>query len=169
MKTRAAVLAFACAVVGCLALFGCSSSEPASDAGQPSGEPQQASQPADAAKDEPQAESKYAVTIDDCKVTTDYRGKPAIVVTYTFTNNSDKATAFMTAISAKCFQNGVQLDYAVVEDADGQSGMNEIKPGATTTVDQSYLLDDESDVSAECTELISLSDDILAEKTFSVA
>lgn len=165
MKARVTITAATFALAGCLAMFGCSSGEPASDSGA-APEPAQ-SEPAQ--QQESKAEAKYAVSIDDCKVTTDYSGKPAIVVTYSFTNNADKATAFMTAISAKCFQNGVELDFGVVEDADAQSGMNEIKPGATTTVQEAYLLDDESDVTVECTELISLSDDILAEKTFSVA
>ena len=63
----------------------------------------------------------------------------------------------------------MQLDSAIVNDIDSQSTMNEIKPGATTTVQWAYLLDDQSDVSVECTELISFSDAVLAEKTFSVA
>ena len=76
---------------------------------------------------------------------------------------------FFTAVSAKAFQNGVQLDTAIVSDIDSQSSMNEIKPGATTTVQQAYLLDEQSQVSVECTELISLDDTVLAEKTFDVA
>ncbi len=113
--------------------------------------------------------SEYAVTIDDCTTTTDYAGEPAIVVTYTFENNSDKATSFMVAIDDECYQNGVQLDFAVVDDADSQSSMNDVKPGASTTVQKAYLLDDESDVTVECKELISFDDVMLAEKTFSVA
>ena len=107
-------------------------------------------------------------TIADCPVTADYSGETAIVVTYTFTNNSDKATAFFTAVSAKAFQNGVQLDTGIVQDIDAQSSINEIKSGATTTVQQAYLLDDQSEVSVECTELISFDDTVIAEKTFSV-
>ena len=56
-----------------------------------------------------------------------------------------------------------------MSDIDSQSSMNEIKSGATTTVQQAYLLDDQSQVSVECTELISLDDTVLAEKTFDVA
>ncbi len=169
MKARVTIAAASLALAGCLALFGCSSGgsedKPAADQG--GSEP--ASQPADEQKQEPAEEAKYAVTIDDCAVTEDYSGAPAIVVTYTFTNNAEKATPFMTAISAKCFQNGVELDTAIVQDIDAQSALNEVKPGATTTVQEAYLLDDQSDVSVECTELISLDDTVLAEKTFPVA
>lgn len=116
-----------------------------------------------------ESSSAYAVTIDDCAVTSDYEGKSAIVVTYTFTNNSEDAQSFLSAISAKCFQNGVQLDIAMVSDIDSQSTLSEIKPGASVTVQEAYVLDDQSEVTVECSELISFNDDILAERTFSVA
>ena len=158
MRKKIGTVAAACALAACVGLFGCS----------PSGE--KADDAAQAAQKEPeQKESKYAVSIDECTVVQDYAGKAAIVVTYTFTNNAEKAVPFFTAVSAKAFQNGVQLDTAIVSDIDSQSSMNEIKSGATTTVQQAYLLDDQSQVSVECTELISLDDTVLAEKTFDVA
>ena len=164
MRKKIGTLAAACALAACVGLFGCSSG--GSEA--PSGE--KADDAAQAAQKEPeQKESKYAVSIDECTVVQDYAGKAAIVVTYTFTNNAGKAVPFFTAVSAKAFQNGVQLDTAIVSDIDSQSSMNEIKSGATTTVQQAYLLDDQSQVSVECTELISLDDTVLAEKTFDVA
>ena len=159
MRKKIGTLAAACALAACVGLFGCSSG--GSEA--PSGEK------ADDAAQAAQKESKYAVSIDECTVVQDYAGKAAIVVTYTFTNNAEKAVPFFTAVSAKAFQNGVQLDTAIVSDIDSQSSMNEIKSGATTTVQQAYLLDDQSQVSVECTELISLDDTVLAEKTFDVA
>lgn len=164
MKKSIAGVVAACSLTACVALFGCSSGGTSAQGGdQADGQPQQAEQ------QEPAKESKYAVSIDDCTVTQDYAGKAAIVVTYTFTNNAEKAVPFFTAVSAKAFQNGVQLDTGIVNDIDSQSTMNEIKPGATTTVQQAYLLDDQTQVSVECTELISLDDTIIAEKTFDVA
>ena len=165
MKKRFAMAAAACAVAGCLGMFGCSSGGSEPQATDQPEEPQQASKTDEA----PAAEAKYKVSIDDCTVTADYADKPAIVVTYTFENASEEAQSFMVAISAKCFQNGVQLDTAIVDDIDAQSTMNDVKPGASTTVQQAYLLDDQSDVTVECTELISFDSEILAEKTFSVA
>lgn len=165
MRKALAGAVMAVSMTGCLALFACSGgSDEATNEAPATDTPQQATQ------QEPEKEaSKYAVSIDDCTVTTDYSGKAAIVVTYTFTNNSDKATAFFTAVSAKAFQNGVQLDTGIVQDVDAQSSVSEIKSGATTTVQQAYLLDDQSEVSVECTELISFDDTVIAEKTFSVA
>lgn len=148
-----------------LALAGCNGSDAGDDA--PAAE-----QPAEEQTEEPaeeRASSKYAVTIDGSTVTTDYEGKPAIIVDYTFTNNSDDATSFAVACSQKAFQNGVQLETAVVLDDLGNGYLAEIKPGATTSARRAYSLADESDVTVEVTELISFDDTILAEATFPVA
>lgn len=112
---------------------------------------------------------KYVVSIDDATATTDYAGNPAIVVTYTWTNNSDKDASFTFALNAECFQNGVECETAVVQDINNGNSLSELKPGATATTQQAYKLADTSDVTVEVTELISFSNEILAEKTFSVA
>lgn len=148
-----------------LALAGCNGSDAGDDA--PAAEKpaeEQTEQPA-----EEEASSKYVVTIDGSTVTTDYEGKPAIIVDYTFTNNSDDATSFAVACSQKAFQNGVQLETAVVLDDLGNGYLAEIKPGATTSARMAYSLADESDVTVEVKELISFDDTILAEATFPVA
>ena len=148
-----------------LALAGCNGSDAGDDA--PAAE-----QPAEEQTEQPaeeKASSKYVVTIDGSTVTTDYEGKPAIIVDYTFTNNSDDATSFAVACSQKAFQNGVQLETAVVLDDLGNGYLAEIKPGATTSARMAYSLADESDVTVEVKELISFDDTILAEATVPVA
>lgn len=114
------------------------------------------------------AASEYGVTIDDASLSTDYQGNPAVIVTYTWTNNSDKATSFAVALHAKCFQDGVQCDTAIVTGTDSNY-MTEVKPGASSTVQLAYAVSGTSDVTIEVTDLISFSDEILAEKTFSLA
>lgn len=112
-------------------------------------------------------DSNYAVTIDSCKQTKDYAGKPAVVVTYTWTNNSDEDRSFMTAISGKVFQDGVQLDTAVVSNTDTSDTMKEIKPGKSLKVKMAYELDNtKSPVTVECSEWVSFDDALLAKKTF---
>ena len=115
-------------------------------------------------------QAAYGVTIDDCRVTEDYRGNPAAVVTYTFTNNSDEATSPAVAVHAKAFQNGTELELAVVADAE-ESGksMNEVKPGSSITYESAYELADMSDLTVEVEELFSFSDELLAEQTFSLS
>ncbi|WP_172623334.1 DUF5067 domain-containing protein [Arabiibacter massiliensis] len=159
-------------VLATQAMFSAALDEAAGNASSSSTTPPAATdagQPVPASGSDEGKQAKYAVSIDDCQVTQDYSGAPAIVVTYTFANNSDKPQSFIVAVSAKAFQNGVQLDTGIVQDIDAQSSMNEVKPGATATVQMAYALDDQSDVSVECTELISMDDAVLAQKTFSVA
>lgn len=127
-------------------------------------------QPVDASQEAAEAPaSDYAVSIDGCTVTTDYQGAPAVIIDYTFTNNSDEDTSFAVACSQKAFQNGVQLESAIVTDDLGNGYMAEIKPGATTQARLAYTLTDQSDVTVEVEELISFDDAKLAEATFSVA
>lgn len=164
MKSKFITVAAACLIAGCMGLAGCSSngsSGASSNDGSSSNEAQQATQA--------QNDSDYEVTIDGCEITTDYAGKKAAVVTYTWTNNSDKDNSFMVAISADAFQNGTQLGSAIVSDIDAQATMNKIKPGITQTVQEAYELADDSDITVECSELISFNDELLAEAVFQVA
>ena len=161
------VVALAAAVAAPLALTACGggASEPQADAGAPAGEQAQEAEP-----EEEAPASDYAVTIDGSTVTTDYEGNPAMVIDFSFTNNSDEATSFAVACSQKAFQNGVQLETAIVMDEDlGNGYMAEIKPGATTQARLAFSLTDESEVTVEVSELFSLDDTILAEATFPVA
>ena len=120
---------------------------------------------------EPQAaeQSACGVTIDGCRVTEDYQGNPAAVVTYTFTNNSDEATSFMVALYPKVFQNGVELGTAIGSDWDSEKYSSDVKPGSSTTVEMGYALEDMSDITVEVEELLSFSDAVLAEQTFSLS
>ncbi len=168
MKARVFGMAATFALAGCLALAGCSSgSTDDSQEATTSGDEQSATQ------EEETVQSDYEVSIDDCVVTEDYEGNSAIVVTFTWTNNSEDNQMFEVAIDATAFQNGIELDYATIsvtnEEFDTNSAYNEIKPGTTQTVQQAFLLDDQSEVTVECTEFISLDDTLLAEATFSLA
>lgn len=161
MKKRIIAAIVAGVLVAGLGVAGCSSKGSSNSSSESSQEAQQASQK--------QSDSDYAVSIDRCEIGTDYAGKKAAIVTYTWTNDSDKATSFMVAINAKAFQNGVQLDSAIGSNIDSQDRLNDIKPGVSQTVQEAYVLDDDSDVTIECSELISFSDELLAEATFKVA
>ena len=157
-------VALACAVMACpVALVGCND-----DAGEQGAVATTGEQPAEEQPVE-EVQSEYDVTIDGATVTTDYEGAPAMIVDYSFTNNSDEATSFAVACSQKAFQNGVQLETAIVTEALGNGYLAEIKPGATTTARMAYSLTDQSDVTVEVSELISLDDTLLAQATFPAA
>lgn len=106
----------------------------------------------------------YTVAIETARLSKDYEGKKVVVVKYKFTNNGEKAVPFMTAIIAKAFQDGVELQPAVVDSTkdkkfDSGNSLKEIKKGASIEVEEGYLLSsDKSTVEVEATEFISLNE-----------
>ena len=115
--------------------------------------------------------SHYEVTIDGYELAEDYEGKPSIIITYSWVNNSDKTISALVALSDKVFQNGVQLESTVVLDpeVDTNAAMSDVKPGYGNTYQFAYVLSDDSDVTVEVSELISFDESLLAETTFSIS
>lgn len=128
--------------------------------------------PTVAATDEPVATSDYAVTIDGAEKAKDYQKRAVLIVSYTFTNNSNEAQSFIFAVVHKAFQNGVQLEDAIVTDGKHGSAnsMKEIKPGATIKVYEAYVLDDKkAPVQIEVGESFSLDESLIASKTIKIS
>lgn len=137
-----------------------------------SSEPQEASEaPVNAQPISPESGllGDYEVSILEARTASDYEGKPAIIVGYQFTNHSDENQKFMVAVHGKAFQNGVQLESAILAGSDenykGDNYLKDVQPGATLEVEQAYRLQDEiSEVTVEVSELISFSKDKLTKK-----
>lgn len=114
----------------------------------------------------------YHVEIQDFKLVQDYAGEPAIVIAYTFTNNGEENAAAMWSLSDIAYQNGVQLDSAIIADSsvlDSESSMKELQTGASIDVQKAYLLtSDTAPVEFEVSELISFDDTKLG-KTFEIS
>lgn len=110
----------------------------------------------------------YVVLLKDAKVVeSSLDGDTILVVTYSFTNNSENAAAFMYALTDKAFQNGVETgdvytNFGIEDDYDFDAKSREIQPGVTLDVQVAYELNDAtSDVTLEITEFISFNDDKL--------
>lgn len=84
----------------------------------------------------------YYVEIKSASLAQDYKGNPAIVVTYAWTNNSDDTTSSMTAVSCSAFQDGVELETAIITDDsyDSDSFMTEVRPGTTIDIQAAFVL-----------------------------
>lgn len=155
-----------------LALAGCGSDEPTTT--EPAQTGDQAAQVEPDAGEAEQAgtdsgeATAFEVSIGSCTVTEDYEGNPAIVVEYTWTNNNSEAMMFDVNVITRAFQNGVELDYAILmsDEFDVDDSMKEIKPGVTQTVYKPYLLDDMSEVTVEVEDWFS--DGPVAEKAFTL-
>lgn len=105
----------------------------------------------------------YKCVVKKAEKYTDYTGKDAILITYEFTNNSNKNTFFDMALYAKAYQGGVNLDTTYI-DAETNT-FTEIKPGVTIEVQEAYALrDTTTEIEIEISELISLSDDKIVTK-----
>lgn len=147
-----------------------------SDSGK-SSEPNSGNPPASAQNDPGNQQGTgtigdYAIEIKEATVTKDYNDKPALVVTFSFTNNSDKEISFLSAVSDKAYQDGVQLQTtipAIGSDVNTSSQMTDLKPGAGTEVTAIYCLSNTaSEVEIEVTDLLELGTDKVV-KTFSIA
>lgn len=112
------------------------------------------------------ATSEYEVKIDKLERTTDVDGKPAILVTYTWTNNSSEPTMFLAAVSTRAMQSGVELQTALVQGGDPAASTEEVQPGGSAVVTEAFALRDSSDVTIECTDMFSMDEIVIADRTF---
>lgn len=113
----------------------------------------------------------YYVEIGSARFGKDYDGNSVIFITYNFTNNSNENASFLWSISDTAFQDGIQLDSALVfsdNQYDSDASSLELKPGATITLEEAYVLrNTTSPVEVELTEFLSLNNNKL-EKIFNI-
>lgn len=125
-----------------------------------------------ATQQEGDLEGLYIKIASATKSVNDYQGKPTVLVTYDWTNKSDSNASFMVAANAQVFQNGKQLEHAIyTENPEGYSAdesMKDLQPGASATVVEAYVLDDNSPITVEVTDLFSLTSKEKVEHTFTL-
>lgn len=89
------------------------------------------------------------------RIVKDYTGKPALVLTFNWTNNSEETTNAAFALRVEGFQGGIETDYGILLDSSVDTGsmIRDIKPGTTITVDWAITLyDTETDVELEISD-----------------
>lgn len=105
----------------------------------------------------------HHVEIKSALLTEDYKGKPAIVITYSWTNNSEGTTSAMASLTGKAFQDGVQLESAVMGDTDVydmNASMKDIQPGTTLDIQNAYVLENiDSKVAFQVEQFLNLSNE----------
>lgn len=104
----------------------------------------------------------YYVKLTGVTVAEDYEGNPALIVNYDFTNNSEEAASAMFSLNIDVFQNGLELETAIIADAsvyDSGQSMRDIQTGATLSCQDAFVLEDTtSPVEVHVSELISFDD-----------
>ena len=117
-------------------------------------------------------EGAHVRIVSAVKSGNDYEGKPTVLVTYEWTNRTTKNNSFMALTHAQVFQNGRALDTAIYSENpagyDAASSMAETQPGATATVTEGYVLDDDSPVDVEVSALFAVGDDSKVTHTFAL-
>ena len=108
-----------------------------------------------------------AVTIDGLTTGTDYEGNQDVVLTATFTNNSDENVAPVTALNIEVYQDGTQQDMAISNDVDTSNFSNKVQPGSSVQFQVCYEAPSGSDVEVDIYELITENE--LASQTFSLS
>lgn len=90
----------------------------------------------------------YYVEIKNAELAEDYEGSPALIVTYAWTNNSDKTTVAATSVLCHAFQDGVGLDTAIIMNSSifDANSMTEVRPGTTIDVQAAFKLSNTSSI-----------------------
>lgn len=112
---------------------------------------------------------QYDVEIVSARISNDYQGNPAAIVTYSFTNNGNSNATFLTSVSANAFQNSVQCGVAVITsgEMDAQPSMSQVQPGGTLEVECAYSLQDTTNpVTIQVGPYVNFSGEVNAQMTF---
>jgi len=113
----------------------------------------------------------YDFEIKSARIDTNYDNKPVVVVTYSFTNNTDSTEDFKSDLDCKAFQNGVELEgtYSLSSGRDLKGDENtDIMPGYTSEFEVAYLLNDSAtDIVVQITRRFSNST-VFATRTFTM-
>jgi hypothetical protein len=115
---------------------------------------------------------EYSVSITGCAPAKTYEDKDAVVVTYSWTNNSQNTADFLSAFNTMVSQNGVKCDTAIVTDDSGYNADNQTKdvgPGESLDVQVVYLLQDTANpIDVSVFEFLSTTNETVTQ-TFDIA
>lgn len=151
------------ALVLALGLTACGSSS-VGDTNTPAGSDSQQQESTPSSPDGEGTLGKYAVKFTGYTLAKDYQGQDTVIISFDFTNNDEDATSAMVALNIDAYQDGIELESAILTDApegyDSESEMKNIKQGATLNCQKAFVLSNTSSpVEVEAEELFSLSSD----------
>lgn len=92
---------------------------------------------------------------------TDYEGNKCLYYYYTFTNNGEENATAGIAAHVQCFQDGSECEMAITEDVNDSMNnyaMNEVQPGGTAEVCQTYKLKSDTEITIEASDMLSFDD-----------
>lgn len=118
--------------------------------------------PAEPVRTNPAVLGDYTVEIQSATITQDYEGNPAVVIDYSWTNNSSETTSPLFSVTTAVFQDGVGLESALITaDSvyDSSMHMADVRPGTTIEVQEAFsLYNTTSPIEVEITEAFAWDD-----------
>ncbi|MCL2023772.1 MAG: DUF5067 domain-containing protein [Oscillospiraceae bacterium] len=103
----------------------------------------------------------YEVTVKSARFSVDWGKDKVIILEYDFKNNGETNAAFWTTISAKVFQDALELESTVLvddKDVNFDDKTREVQPGKNLTIKVAYIALDDSDLEIILDEWITLND-----------
>ncbi|MDE7243265.1 MAG: DUF5067 domain-containing protein [Oscillospiraceae bacterium] len=111
---------------------------------------------------------EYHIEIGGASLSEDITGAPAVIVTYSWTNNSPAAASAMVMLIERAYQGGEQLTSAQVDAGaayDAESASRTVEPGETQLVQRAFLLTDaEASLTFEVSEFLSHTKDAVVKE-----
>lgn len=89
---------------------------------------------------------------------TDYEGNKCLYYYYSFTNNGEENATAGIAANVQCFQDGSECEMAITtenNDAMNNYALNEVQPGGTVEVCQTYKLKSDTEITIEASDMLS--------------
>ena len=89
---------------------------------------------------------------------TDYEGNKCLYYYYSFTNNGEENATAGIAAHVQCFQDGSECEMAITtenNDAMNNYALNEVQPGGTVEVCQTYKLKSDTEITIEASDMLS--------------
>lgn len=109
----------------------------------------------------------YEVTVQKVVISKDYDGKDAITIVYDWTNNSEKTVSPMFAVSFSVFQDGKELESAIILDDESADSLAEVRPAISVEgLSRSFITTSKNELEIEVGELISLGEPVLLKVPF---
>lgn len=99
-----------------LGLTACGSSS-AGDTNTPAGSDSQQQESTPSSPDGEGTLGKYAVKFTGYTLAKDYQGQDTVIISFDFTNNNENATSAMVALNIDAYQDGIELESAILTDA----------------------------------------------------
>ena len=105
----------------------------------------------------------YNVSVIGARYTSTIDGEKAVIITYSFTNNSADETFFDYAITDEVYQNGIECESLIFSNDksyDYEMDTKKIKKGVTIEIEKAYELNDnKNDLQIELSRQFSWNDD----------